>query len=329
VDLTLTAERPTTLPTQALPVFSDGGVDLGGFFRLLWRAKWFVLAVTILSTGLAAYYVLTSPPVYTATMVVQTAGDRGGGGLGGALGQLSGLVGLAGAAEDREFSHYQAILHSVVVADRLQQKYGILQKLWGDQWDPVQKRWIEPTGRKHDFDAWWNELRRLPRWTPPSIYDLARMLEAGIKVKRSTIGASIYEISYKGSNRDFAISFLDTLHKESELVMREERRARSLEQAKFLRSRIETTPNVEYRLSLYSMLAEQDKTLMLLESNLPYASIMIDPPNAPLRPDEKSLQIFTFAGLIGGLALSTVLVLLYALARRSLREPAMPKAMAY
>ena len=327
--MTLTAERPAPLAAPDAPVFSDEGFDLGSFFRLLWQSKWFVLLVTLGVTFMAVWYVKSAGPVYTATMVVQSAGERGGGALGGALGQLSGLVGLASAAEDREFSHYQAIMHSVRVAERLQQKYGMMQQLWRGQWDEAHQRWIEPTGWRHDLEVWWNELRGFPRWTPPSVYDLAKLLEGGIKIKRSTgVGPSIYEITYKGSDREFAIRFLNAVHKEAEQAMREERRARAEEQAKYLRGQIDQTPNIEYRIALYQMLSEQDKIMMLLSSSLPYASIMIDPPNAPLRPDEKSLVIFGFAGFIGGLALSLVLVLLRALIRRTLR-PQLPRAIEY
>jgi len=296
----------------------EGGLDLAGFALLLWRAKWFILAVIVLTSAVSAYLVVTTRGSYTARMVVQSAGQQSASGVAGALGAIGGLVGLQAATEDREFSQFQALLKSSLMAERLQRKYGLMQQVFDDQWDAVNRRWVEPKGWQHEIVAWLRELRGLPRWAPPSIFDMAETINTAILIKRSGTSNSIYEISYKSSDRDFGIRLLDLLHKETEAALREERKARVTEQARYLRSRIETTTITEYRLALVSLLSDQDKTLMLLESSLPFATIVIDPPHAPIKIEAPSLSVYAFAGVFGGLVLSVMLVLIYAIGRQAM-----------
>lgn len=310
------AESSRVPAVRAAP--DEGGLDLAGFALLLWRAKWFILTVMLLTSAVSAYLVVTTAGSYTARMVVQSAGQQSASGVAGALGALGGLVGLQGAAEDREFSQFQALLKSSLMAERLQRKYGLMQQVFADLWDPANKRWVEPKGWQHEITAWLRERRGLARWTPPTIFDLAETISASILIKKSGNSNSIYEISYRSPDRDFGIRFLDLLHKETEAALREERKARVTEQARYLRSRIETTMITEYRLALVSLLSDQDKTLMLLESSLPFATIMIDPPHAPIKIEAPSLSIYVFAGVFGGLVLSTMLVLIYAIGRQAM-----------
>jgi len=296
----------------------EDGIDLGGFVRLLWRAKWFIALVTACTCAISGYMILHTQGIFTARMVVQSAGQQGATGVAGALGGLTGLVGLQAAAEDREFSQFQALLKSALMAERLQRKYGIMHDLFADSWDAANKRWVEPKGWRQDILGALRELRGQPRWLPPSIYDLADLINTAIAIKKVGSSSSVYEIAYKSPTREFGIRFLEVLHKETEAAMREERKARVTEQARYLRSRIETTAIMEYRLALVSLLSEQDKTMMLLESNLPFATTVIDPPYAPTRIETPSLSVFVFAGTFGGVVLGIMMVLIYAIGRQAL-----------
>jgi LPS O-antigen subunit length determinant protein (WzzB/FepE family) len=310
----------TTEGSIIRPRFDDeAGLDLAGLTRVLWRAKWVLVGCIALTCALAINIVLWSTGTFTAQMVVQSAGQQSATGAAGAIVHLGSLLGAGTAIEDREFSQFQALLKSAALAERLQNKHGMMQQVFASQWDPVNKRWLEPTGWRHELSAKLRNLRGLPRWIPPSVYDLVDHIGTSVMVKKSSTGGSIYTILYKSGDRDFAIRFLDLLHKETEAALREDRKLRVSEQARYLRSRIETTPIVEYRLSLIQLLSDQDKTLMLLESSLPFATNVVDPPHAPLRPEAPSLIIYGFVGVVGGLVLGVLLVLIYTMVRQAFR----------
>jgi hypothetical protein len=154
-----------------------------------------------------------------------------------------------------------------------------------------------------------NQIRGRPAWTPPTIFDLAELLDTQLTIKKVQFSATIYELSYEDTNRDFAIKVIDLVHKEAEAILRDDRKRRTVEQAKFLRSRIETTAVIEYRLALVQLLSDQDKTLMLLESNLPVATNVLDPANAPMQPRGPKLGIFLFAPVVTGLIVGMLLSL--------------------
>lgn len=298
------------------------GLDIFEFFILLWRAKYFIIITMVIFGVGGAYRALTSGSIYTAKLVVASVGQTNSS----ALGQLGALVGIQQVTEDREFGQFQALLKSVVLAERLESRYGVMKVFFGGLWDPVGQRWVEPQGWRHEVSVFLNRLRGRPRWMPPSIHDLAEAIDKQIKIKKTAFSSSIFEISYQHDNRDFAIQLLNQLYTEAEGALREERRRRTQEQSKYLRSRIESTPIVEYRLALIQLLSDQDKQLMLLDSNLPLATQVLDPPNASPRPEGASMSLYLFFSVMGALLLSVIAVLLFHMAPRSARRRRNPSA---
>jgi LPS O-antigen subunit length determinant protein (WzzB/FepE family) len=308
--LSVTADVKFSEP-EASP--AKEGLDLFEFFGLLWRAKYFIIATVMLFAVGGAYKALTAGDSYTAKMVVASVGQTNSS----ALGQLGALVGIQQVTEDREFAQFQALLKSVVLAERLESRYGVMKVFFGGLWDPVGKRWVEPQGWRHELSAFLNRLRGRARWTPPTIYDLAEAIDKQVKVNKVKFSGSVYDITYQHDNREFAIRLLSQLYTEAEAALREERRNRTQEQSKYLRSRIESTPIVEYRLALIQLLSDQDKQLMLLDSNLPLATLVLDPPNAPMRPDGASIALHLFASVLGASVLSVIAVLLFHMAPKA------------
>jgi uncharacterized protein involved in exopolysaccharide biosynthesis len=289
------------------------GLDIFEFFGIVWRAKYFIVATMVLFGVGGIYKALTSGDTYVAKMVVASVGQTNNS----ALGQLTALVGMQQVTEDREFAQFQALLKSVVLAERLESRYGVMKTFFQGLWDPVGKQWIEPQGWRHEISVFLNRVRGRPRWMPPSVHDLAEALEKEVKIKKMNFSSSVYEISYQHGNREFAIQLLSQLYSEAEAALKEERRGRTQEQVKYLRSRIESTPIVEYRLALIQLLSDQDKQLMLLDSNLPLATLVLDPSNAPQKPTGASIALYLFISVLGALLLSVIAVLLFHMAPKS------------
>ena len=308
-------------PAARRPASGAFGVAL---VTLMWRAKWLLLAAALAGGVLGAATGIGVKDKIAARMVLQSAGRQSAAGAASAISQITSLVGLGGSREDREFSQFKAMMRSVALAERLQQKYGLMQVIFAATWDEQRKRWIEPTTLRHRLGAKLRQLRGLPRWTEPSIYDLAEQIEKQVEIDPVKYSSFIYEVTYRSDNAEFAVKFLDMLHKESEAALREEQRQRALEQVRYLRGRIETTPIVEYRLSLVQLMSDQDKTLMLLDSNLPFAVNVIDPPHiVRIDPPKPGLRAAIGGGI--GLAAGALLVLIYAALRLLVRRRKPPK----
>lgn len=288
----------------------QGGRDgfATGLLRILVRGKWFIVTTTVIGCLLAGFVIATTTRVNMARMLIQSVGQQGAAGAAGAITQLTAMLGGDKGSEDREFSQFQWTLRSVAMAERLQRKYGLMQVLFGYMWDPVGKRWIEPKGWRYEISAKIREWRGLPRWVEPSVYDLADLINAQVQIKLVSYSRVIYEMTFENPDLEFGLRFIELLQRETENALREERKFRVTEQARYLRTRIETTVTTEYRQALTQLLGDQDKMLMLLDSNLPVATSVLDPPHPMAKPG-KHPAIAAAAGVFGGLAVGALGVL--------------------
>lgn len=124
---------------------SDPGVRLSllDLWRILWPARWTVLAIAFVGTALTAGYSLIVPQKWRSTAVllpVQDSNDS----LGAALRALPALaVGGLGDGQTSPTDRLIMILTSRSVTDSVAESLGLAQLLFEDRWDAEKKQWTD------------------------------------------------------------------------------------------------------------------------------------------------------------------------------------------
>jgi hypothetical protein len=286
----------------------DDGFDLIDFIRVIWDGKYLLVALIVLAGAGGAWRALTSGDHYVARMMVASNGETSFSALGQRVNPF--VAGMMPNLEDREFNQFRGMLRSYALAETLERKYHVLPRVFAESWDPIRREWVEPRGFGARITALRNALQGRPGWRAPNVDDLQEHLKDQINTRRASYSNTIFELSYSHPDRHFAIEMLGLIHTEAEAALREERRQRTLEQVRYLRKRIETTIITEYRLSLVQLLSDQDKQMMLLESNLPLATLVLDPVSAPVRPKGIGLTTSVGIAVVGATALGVLLLLI-------------------
>lgn len=251
-----------------------------------------------------------SRPVYRVTMLIVPApSDQGAQSIMPNTGALSSLLGL-GSGGDVNFMRYQKLLSSPVVAQRLQDKYGMLQYVFAGSWDAKHKTWIRHYTIRDYMLGWLLRLANVPTWAPPDITALAHYLESQLVIMPATT-SDIVTVSMDSGDVEFAKHVMLTTHEQANRVLRDQIARRARLQVAYLESKLAQTSVEDYRATLLAMLGNQQKMLMLAQTDASYAAEILSPPMAsptPIAPRPVlSLFVAILVGILTGLAVTIFL----------------------
>jgi len=243
--------------------------------KLLVKVLAVVLPVTFVATVLGLH--LFSSQTYTAAMTVAPNRLVSAGNEGNAGGGLSSLIGLQGLT-DTQFDLYLTTRNSNLLAAKLMSIPGVPQKIFESLWDKEKRQWRAPPGV-------WPSLKRgvsrslgFTPWSPPNSGDVAEFLKKSVTVgtdKRTLIT----RIEFSDHDRDFSKFLLLTVHSQAESLLREQAQRRTRIMIAHLIHELATVTVTEQREALIQLLSQQEKQMMMIDDNLPYAAVVIDPPS--------------------------------------------------
>ncbi len=281
-------------------------MNLGAALRVVWQGKLIILLCVLVALGGTYAWLKRQTPEYTARMVVGPAASElmSSGARSTRGGPLSflGANGF-GAGAVTEFERFMELKASAELAERLQSKRRVLQRVFVDMWDPEGRRWIRPDGLVAASKMALRESLRLPPWTPPSIEVLAEYLQEEIKQSHER-GSSLWVLKCSNHDPTLAKQLLTWVHAETDVMIRERAMLRASEQIKYLEGKLMTISVKEHRDALVDLLSQQERVLMVIGSGLPYAAEIIEAPTVSEVPTWpwpiRALAIGGLAGLVIG-----------------------------
>lgn len=251
-----------------------------------------------------------SKPVYRVSMTVVPAPSDQGASSVNAGGALSTLLGIGGAGGNVNFSRYQRLLSATVVAQHLQDKYGMLQKVYSAYWDADRKVWVRPPATLREIlTGWLLYIANLPTWSPPDINALASYLQGQLTVLPSPT-SDIVTISMDSRDVTFARTLMLAAHTEANAVLRDQVAHRARLQVAYLQEKLAQTSVQDYRATLLSMLGNQEKILMLTQTDASYAAEILSPPTASSTPVAPRPVLTAFVAALAG-ALTGIAVAIF------------------
>lgn len=294
-------------PTPAWP--PDEGRE-GSLLALVWRIArkwWLILAVAVAATVVAYLWMERTQAEYTARMIIAPT-EPPGKGLGGALSALSTAVGQLGlevpqAPTQPIFIEFQQVLTSVTLAERLQARYGLLQRMNPSRWDAASGEWLPPRGLMARLQGFLRTLVGQPAWVAPSAATLAGFLTRELSVMDPT-GVGMFVVEFSHPDPAFAAELVGMVHREADTVIKERTIERSLEQIEYLKARLAETTLLEHRYTLLALLVFEERNVLLASSDLPFAAKIVDKVSVSDLPTyPEPFKVFAIA-ILGGVFLT-------------------------
>lgn len=270
------------------------GIDVIAILRVMWRYRYFIGSASILVSILAAVVALTATVIYRAEAVVTEVHDTGlsesGGGLAGKLGGLAGLAGvqLGSGSED---AAAQGILASRHLIEEFIKTHNLVLLLTADMGN------------------------RSTPW-----FAAKRFQETIVKIHNDPLkGLTTITVDWTdaATAAKWANSFVDLAN---ELL-----RTHALEEATrnvaYLNKQIDQTKAVEIQHTLYNLIENETKKLMLANGRIDYGFRIVDPAVAPEIRHSPRRTLLVMSGFAVGFFVGTVFALGHdAFRRRKLIE---------
>jgi uncharacterized protein involved in exopolysaccharide biosynthesis len=257
-------------------------IDLVAVWKLAWGSKYLILTIAIVCAVLAGIFAFSITPIFRSEIVVLPvrSGGMGGGSLSGQLGGLASIASLAGVNLDSAGSaerEAKAILESHRMDEEFIKQNNLVGVL-------------------------------LPNSKTPTLWLAVKTFREGvltIKEDKRT-GLTTIDVDWKDPAvaAQWANGFV--------ALANERNRARAIDEAnrniKFLNEQIEKTRVVEVQRSMYTLIENETKTLMLANARAEYAFTVVDPavPSERKLSPHRSLYVLfgAFAGAAVGLSVA-------------------------
>ncbi|HWY61221.1 MAG TPA: hypothetical protein VNW15_04915 [Rhizomicrobium sp.] len=228
---------------------------------------------------------------------------------GSALTTLLGL-GVGGAAQSSNYIRYQKLLVSNVVAQQLQNKYGMVQYVFSSYWDAQNRKWNPPNTIRGFMVGWLLALAHVPQWSAPDVTALAAYLNGHLLIVPST-ESDLVTISMDGPDVNFSRRVMLAAHEQANQVLRDQVARRARQQVAYLQSKIAETTVEDYRLTLLTILSSEEKTLMLTQTNASFAAEILSPPMASPTPVSPRPVLSVFVAALVGILLGSIVVIFF------------------
>lgn len=260
-------------------------IDLLELIRILLKAWKFILGLTIIFIVLSIAYVLNTPDIYKAEILLASAQDEKSG-ASPTFGQFGGLVAMAGISipSSSDVERVLATLKTREFLKKFISQKNLLPILFDDIWDEDLASW------KLDNDE-----------NQPTIRDGIALLQSAIEIIKDD-RSGLITMSFFWSNPEIAAELTNDLVKQINVQLREKAISDSKKRVGYLEQELAKTTLQDMKEVLYSLLETEKKKSMLANVNEDFALEVIDPAVVPKyrdKPDRK--LIVGLGGVSGGL----------------------------
>lgn len=290
-------------------------VDIRFLVHEVLRRKLFLTIFILVGLLVAANNVYSFRPKHQSVIVVSPGQEEQANPQGGRLGDLAYELGLQ-PAEDEPliFERLKVVFGSVELASILQQKYGLLQRIYASSWDSQTGSWQQPEGMVFRIREKLYGIFRFNRWSEPDLETLARHIRGRLKLSEETDNPFV-EIRVEDKDAEFSLWLLTTVLAEADELLKQRDRAANVERKAYLRDRLEHTSVTEMRRLLLGMLMAEESNSMLLQGTRTYAFQIIEPAFASSRMTEPSLGRLVVLPILVFLGLGIVYIAVSAIIR--------------
>ena len=310
----------TPPPRQTRETLAEGRFRLDLLIGDLLRNWYLVLGAGLAALLLAAVVLALKGPTYTATMIVTPGTDS-------ALNKVqfygnsysfaddSPILSRFGGAKPNHFDEFIVLLNSNRIAEVLEERHAAARLLFPSLWDQETQAWRKPNGLAFRVKAFARGFFGYPEWQVPSAKNVRQYLQRNLDVSPLSRGG-MRSVSLSGKDPEHLAQILRWLFENTSGLLREERNAALRQNIAYLQDRLAQARIDIYRESLISLLADQERQLMLSQADQPFGAVLLEPPVKPDAPSGPDPLLLLVVAALAGLGLGDLLVLSVTLPRR-------------
>ena len=307
--------------SEPKPAEINDEIRLRELFQILWRGKFIVFSILVLSIVCSSVYLRFAERTYSVKAVFRPVVEATGGQ------NLSGLSGLASFANvsvptssSADFNTYQLLLFSEEVAKKVFTNRELVRKIFQVEWSSDTGSFVAPViGRLGDMKQLVKSVitgAEKGKYIPPNPKRLS-MLMAGlfnISVDKKT--GFIY-ITTTTNNPDLISEIISKVTQETDNLLKERFFSTAEDTLEFYYQKLLTSRSPEHREALAKLISAEDQKLMLASKSNNFVAEPLTVPSVSLYPiSPKPVRVLGI-GFVLGILLGAGIVL----GRHAIAEP--------
>ena len=281
--------------------------------------SWIVLAMVVCGLGVAAVRYFSQPQYsVTAILLPTSTNDQTASGSSGGIAALANL-GVRGIGAGRAVSPFERFMYLIDSPELGQWQidhHDMRPIVFENRWDSEHKTWKTRQGMLAGI------LGSSDPGRAPDAYDISREYDSHIGIKRLMSGSNMTDpsgmvsVTYTDTSPERAYALMNAVITDTNELLRQDAAVRAAVQAEYLRGKLATVTVDDYRQTLQKLLSDQEQTLMLTNSHLPYAAQLVSGQTLPPALLPKRTALFGAIGAGFGFCFAFLLAILHYNLRR-------------
>lgn len=290
-------------------------VSTAAFFACLWKGKFEIALITVISITITFFFAINLPNLYQANTILAPVSKSENSSLSALAGQFSGFASLAG------LNLGQGIDQKATIAVEVLTTWDFLEKVVEDHNVKAEiyaaKDWNKTTRTLvYDDDIYdaeansWNlEDQLMDSDKQPKSWYVYKKLRKNINVSRNK-NTGFITITFEHYSPEFTKKMLDILVKSINLHIKSKDTISAQKNIEFLKDQISKTGVTALQAVFYKLIEEQAKILMLAEAADEYVLKTISPAKTPEVKSKPRRALILCLGMFAGLMIGMFVALL-------------------
>ena len=292
----------------------DNEIDLKDLFFSLWKGKFYIILVSIVSVVIAVNYLQTAERKYTVEYNLKAVSEKENRQ---SVSKLSGFASIAGiqlpTSSGTDFNIFKELITSVEVSEIIFENKKIIREIFSSEWDETLNNYSRPP--KSKFQVFISDAKKLltgnyaVNYMPPNPNRLAIFISKNIKISEDK-KTGFLKFASETSRPELILSIITEATKASDKIMRQRYVDFATEPLAFYKEKIRTARSREHREVLAELISQEEQKLMLaMRGKYFIAEPYIKPTISPYPTAPKPKSILTLS-LVFGFFLGAALVLI-------------------
>lgn len=280
-------------------------ITLFDLLHAVWQGKRLMVLCIFIFTFIAFVYSISRPNIYKASALLSPSGVQVGSGVGQISEQLGGIVTLAGldldGRRDSKITLALEVLNSRKFVSNFIEKHDILVSLMAAvDWD-INKNALILDENIYDIESerWLRKPKGLRR-AKPSYQEACEVFVNNFYSITENKISGTYTLSIMHYSPYLAQNWVSWLIEDINEAMREMKKAEVKQSLDYLNTQLNKTHIAEVKSTLYELIDEKTKMLMLVELQKDYIFKVIDPAVVPEFKLKPHRVLICLGGMVSG-----------------------------
>ena len=292
----------------------DDELDLKELLTVLWRGKNFIAVLTLFSIFLGSMNLRSSTPQHEISMLLAPVQSEQ---RSPNLGELAGLASLAAIAipdgSSSDFNKYELMLVTEEVSREIFKEKNLISEIFSYEWNENENLFQKPEPtRVTEIKGFLKEL--LTGWPPNDYMEpnparlssfIRRNIDVSIDKKTNYI-----RLSAESADPDMIIKLMRFMIDSTDSLFKKKFIKQADDAIKFYQTKIAKARSLEHREILATLIAQEEKKLLLATRDAPYIAEILTGPNISLYPTSPKIKFILLLSTALGFVFSCSLILI-------------------